>query len=175
MYDKERSFQDMKKRKLFSDNFFDLGFTKHGRIKKYLHNLETHITIDSKKDREVLNEINVLIKDRINKIRQFNIINGILYFLIYFSFISLFFSDLFILSEFMKLLSKILSFFGTTVFIICVFFINKIIELYYQDLTLLAAHIISLYSDNHTEDEVLFNETNEFTKFIDFFRKEGFK
>ncbi len=157
------------------ENLINFNITRFSRIKRYMKNLENHIKINSKRDKEVLEEINMLVQDRINRIRKLYIINSFLYFAIYFSFISLIFSDLFILSEFAQAFSRILSFFGTTGFIIGVFIVNKMIELYYMDLTLLSAHIISLYNKNHTEQEILFDETNSFNSYIDFFKKRGFK
>jgi hypothetical protein len=156
------------------EKLINIGVTRYRRIRRYLHNLESNITITIKRDKEVLAEINTLLDDRVKRIRTLYVINGFFYFGIYFSFISLFFSDFYGISIVSVEIQKAISFMGTTVFIALIFLVNKMIDLYYQDLTLLASHIISIYNKNHTEKENLFDESNEFNKYLDFFRKRGF-
>jgi len=70
--------------------------------------------------------------------------------------------------------SKLISFFGTTIFIIGIFTTNKILDLYYEDLNLLVTHIISVYNKSHSFKLDIFNDANSYNKFIDFFKKRGF-
>ena len=156
------------------EKLINLGVTRYRRIRRYLQNLENNITINSKRDKEILTEINILLDDRVKRIRTLYAVNTFFYIGIYFTFISLFFTEILGISIISVEVQKAISFLGTTVFIALVFLVNKMIELYYQDLTLLAAHIISIYNKNHTEKENLFEESNSFNTYLDFFRKRGF-
>ncbi len=154
--------------------FKNLAYTRYKRVLKYIENLESSIKIESKKDEEIIAEINNLIADRVKRLRRSYVVLGLMYFGIYFSIFSLFFSDVFILSEIADLISKIISFFGTTLFIIGTFLTGKMIELYYQDLNLLTAHLISIFTKNKFKDESLFENENNYSHFINFFKKRGF-
>ena len=62
------------------------------------------------------------------------------------------------------------------IFVIALFVTNRFKELYYQDLTLLTAHLISLYSKiGYVEDEKVFDESNMYRIFLNFFKKRGYK
>lgn len=154
--------------------FKKLGVTRYKRIENYIDELKKNIKIKEKIDKEEISIINGMIKDRINNIKQANRINLFFYFGIYFSFFSIFFSNYFILSEINNLISKIVGFFGTTIFIVIIFFMNKFIDLYYQDLNLLSAHIISIYEKNAQNKLNLFENENSYGIFIDFFKRRGF-
>lgn len=151
-----------------------LGITRYKRIENYIQELEKNIKISSKSDDIEVSTINVMIKERIKNIKQANRINLFFYFGIYFSFFSIFFSNYFILSEINFLISQIVGFFGTTIFIIIIFFMNRFIDLYYQDLNLLSAHIISIYEKHNRTKSELFGQENNYGVFIDFFKKRGF-
>ena len=149
------------------------GITKYKRVENYLKNLENNVKIKNKKDEALSENILKLIKDRIKRLKRLYFISYIFYFGIYFSFVSFFFSDFFFLSKISILLSKVIGFFGTTTFVLGLFFTIKIKELYYQDLNLLSSHLIVIYDNNLIFNDNLF-ETNEYNKFIDFFKKRGF-
>lgn len=155
----------------FLPNF---AITRYQRIENYLKDLEDNIIIRNKNDKEVIANIDILIKEKIVLIRRATLLNSIFYFGVYFSFISLFFSEFFILSELADFVSKLISFFGTTVFIIGIFITNKILELYYEDLNLLVSHIISMYNKSQSFKLDIFNDANSYNMFIDFFKKRGF-
>ena len=151
------------------------GFTRYKRVLNYIANLKSSIKITSKHDKNIIAEIDELINDRVKRLEKSYTLLGFLYFAVYFSFFSLLFSDILIISELVSIFSTVISFFGTTVLIISIFFTNKVIELYYQDLNLLTAHLISIYnkaSSNNTAE--LFDDMNEYNSFISFFKKRGF-
>lgn len=151
-----------------------LGITKHKRIRNYIKNLEDNITLKSKREKEEINQINYVIDEKIKHIKRANKITGIFYFGIYFSFISIFFPHIFLLGEIAEIVQMLISFFGTTVFVIGAFFMGKLTELYYQDLNLLTAHIISIYEKNVKDRGEFFEPTNTFDAFISFFKKRGY-
>ena len=151
-----------------------LALTRDKRIVSYIENLESSVKIKSKKDREFIDQIEEIIYERISRIRRLYVLLGIFYFGIYFSLFSLFFSNLFIISEIADVVSKIASFFGTTAFIIGVFVVSRLIELYFQDLNLLTAHLIAVYNSNGLYEEDLFVNRNQYENFISFFKRRGF-
>jgi len=68
------------------------AITRYQRIENYLEDLEENIKIKNPTDKKVISNINVLIEEKIIHIKRASLLNGIFYFGIYFSFISLFFS-----------------------------------------------------------------------------------
>ncbi len=95
-----------------------IGITKYIRIENYLKNIENNIEIKTEKDKDLINDIKILINDRILRLKKLYFINNILYFGIYFSFISFFFSFFFLFFKIKFFLSRALVFFGSTIFFI---------------------------------------------------------
>jgi len=149
---------------------------KYNRIRNYIKNLEDNIIIKNKKDNQTVEEIKELIDVLIKKLKNYYRLNMFLYFAIYFSFVSYIFSDILIISEIAEIFGKVIGVVGTTIFFIALYFSNRIIELYYQDLNLITAHIISIYSkyekDNIDEDTSI--TENYYKAFINFFKERGF-
>ncbi|MCA9495701.1 MAG: hypothetical protein KC589_02065 [Nanoarchaeota archaeon] len=150
------------------------AYTKYERIQNYIDNLEKHIKIESRTDQSHIDEIKLLIDDRIKRLKRLYIISFIFYIGIYFSFFSLLFANTIILSEIANLINILVSFVGTTAFIIGIFFVNKLREIYYQDLNLLSAHLISIFNDQKKRDAPLFPDSNGYNQFISFFKRRGF-
>jgi len=161
----------LEKFKIRNINF---AITKYQRVRNYIRDLKENIKIQKNKDSKIIKEITNLIDNKIKHIKRIYIVLYFLYFGIYFSFFSIFFSDIFFLGEFAILIGKIVGFFGTTFFLILIYFTNKIIDLYYQDLNLLTSHIISIYMDNRLQNEKNSKNESKFNVFIDFFKKRGF-
>jgi hypothetical protein len=138
-----------------------------------MYSLRSHITIKNPKDQRSIEEIEEIVEKIIKKVRIYSRINIILYFAIYFSFVSFFFSDILLLSDIVTVISRIISLFGTTIFIIAIYFSNKIIELHYQDLNLITAHLISIYTkyQKETFEEMPSSSSNYYRAFIEFFEK----
>jgi hypothetical protein len=144
--------------------------TKDSRILKYLNNLEKFNSKLSKKDLELVEELKDLLNFKIKKINRYYFIQYLFYFLIYASFFSFLFSDLFIINEIYLFITKIVGVIGTAFFVIGLFIINKILELYFQDLNLISSTIISIYSKYLNEESVEILKENYYSTFIDFFR-----
>jgi len=157
----------------FKENFNILGITKYNRILNYLNNIEKNVKIKSEKEKILVEHITELINDRIKRLKTLYLFTNILYFGIYFSFISFFFSDFFLISEISAIVSKGVGFFGTTTLIIVLFLTNNIKELYYQDLNLLSSHLMDIYNKNIPNNKKLF-DNNKYDTFIEFFKKRGF-
>lgn len=147
--------------------------TRYNRIMSYIHNLKKNIEVKNKTDLEIIEEIEFITKEIIKKVKVYSRFNIAFYVAIYFSFISFFFGDVFILSEIAILISKVVSVFGTTIFILGIYFSQKIIDLYYQDLNLITAHLISIYSKHQKEtiDELPTLTPNYYSAFIQFFKE----
>ena len=160
-----------------SQLFGKYSFTRHGRIKKYLENLRENVTL-TQNDKEIVEEINEIIDVRIKGLKRITAILVVLYIGVYFSFVSFFFQEFYFLEQVGELIRTIISVFGTTVFVIAIFFVNKVRELHYGDLNLLTAHIISIYNNKFTildEEVPRLTNKNDYEVFIAFFRKRGFK
>jgi len=149
---------------------------KYNRIRNYIKNLEDNIIIKNKKDKQTITEIKELIDFLIKKLKNYYRLNSFLYFAIYFSFISYIFSDMLIISDLAEIFGKVIGILGTTVFFIALYFSNRIIDLYYQDLNLITAHLISVYSKYEKDniDEVTDVAENYYKTFIKFFKNRGF-
>lgn len=146
--------------------------TKYNRIKNYMQLLEDNVEITSKRDQKNVEDIKDLSQKLIKKVKVYYRVNMVLYFAIYFSFISFFIPDVLILSEIGQLVSTVLSVVGTAIFIIAVFFSQKIVDLYYQDLNLLASHLIAIYTKHQKEyiEDIMDDKKNVYEKFIEYFR-----
>lgn len=155
--------------------FGRFSFTRHGRVEKYLENLDENISI-SPHDREIVDEIKDIINVRIKALRGLNAVQIFLYLGIYFSFVSFFFEELPLLEQVGTIIKTLISIFGTTVFLIAIFLVTKTKELYYEDLNLLTSHIIALYNNKFNEDDELktFKTKNDYEVFLSFFRNRGF-
>lgn len=149
---------------------------KYNRIRSYLDNLEQNIKIKSKKDEQIVIESKILVEDLIKKLKNYYRLNMILYFAIYFSFVSYIFSDIAIISEIAAAFGKIIGVVGTTVFFVALYFSNQIIDLYYQDLNLITAHMISIYTKHQKDnvDEIAETTGNYYKVFIEFFKERGY-
>lgn len=158
-----------------SDMFGKLSFTRHGRIEKYLENLEENISL-SKKDREIVTEINDIINQRIKTIRKLNVILVFLYLGVYFSFVSFFFQEFYLLEQVKNFIRTLISIFGTTIFIVAIYFVQRGKDLAYGDLNLLTSHIIAIYNNKFSfKDQInTIKDKNDYEVFIAFFRKRGF-
>jgi len=148
-----------------------IGFTKFDRIEKYLKSIEKH-KLKSKRDLKTATEIRELINYRLGKVKKLYYLNLFLYFGIYFSVFSIIFPNFFAVSELLNLIGYIVGILGTTIFIIAVFISNSIQNLYYQDLNLLTAHYISIYSRNENTGSNLKGAISAYHDFIDFFKDE---
>lgn len=146
--------------------------TKYNRIRNYMELLEQNVEISSARDRKNVADIKELATNIIKKVKIYYRINVTLYFAIYFSFFSYFLQDFMLFSEIGILIGRIISVFGTTVFIIAVFFSQKIIDLYYQDLNLLTSHLIAIYTKHQKEtiEEIMSDKKNIYEVFIEFFK-----
>lgn len=155
------------------ENFKKIGLTRHRRVNNYLELLEEKITIKNKEDLELISDLRMLIDERVKAIKGLQIIIIIAYFGIYFSFVSFFLSGFFI-SEVTTFISNIVGFFGTTLFILVLFFANRLSALHYQDIMLFSSHYIAIYEkyDTHDKDSI-FGELNHYNKFIQFFKSRG--
>ncbi len=160
----------------FNDIAANLSLARYTRIQRYLEILGNHVKLKNKSDKKNITDTKVLLDERIKKLKTIYRISFFFYFGIYVSFISLFFSDVFIIGEIAKLLSKIVGLMGTTVFIVGIYVCAKIKDLYYQDISLLTAHLIALYNKaGYREEKGFFNDENIYNSFLEYFKKRGFE
>lgn len=162
------------KTKEFKTKIKRLNPTRYNRVMNYIHNLKSSIEIKDKRDKETAEELKEIAKKIIIKLERYYFLNTILYILIYFSFVSYFLRDIMILSDLAIILSKIVGILGTTFFFIAVFFSNKVIELYYQDLNLVTSHIIAIYTkyQKYSVEESEDREDNYYSEFIKFIKEK---
>ena len=156
------------------DNYKKLGLTRYRRIENYIELLEEKIIITNEDDIRVTRDLKILMQERFNAIRSLYFITAIAYVGVYFSFVSFFMSELILVSEIADFMGNIIGFFGTTFFLLLLFFSNRLSMLHYQDLILLSSHFIAIYEkyDTHNKD-TLFGDLNRYNTYIQYFRKRG--
>jgi len=157
--------------KWISQQYHKLAFTKYLRIEKYISILEEKFDVKDKKDIEIINEINALIRETLKAVKILSLVTTISYFGVYFSVISAIFSQGDFLSFLTETIGMIVGFFGTTLFVVLLFFSNKLSDLYYEDLNLMTSHLITIYSKYKMKDETLFKGQNLYKSFIKFFKE----
>ncbi len=155
------------------DRIKDVSPTKYNRIRNYMQLLEENVEVTNKRDKKNIDDIKELSLNLIKKIKVYYRVNIVLYIAIYFSFISFFLTDIFLLTDIANIISRVVSVVGTAVFVIALFFSQKIVDLYYQDMNLLAAHLISIYTKHQKEyfEDIMDDKKNSYEVFIDFFRR----
>ncbi len=156
----------------YKDLAQSLSLTRYYRVKNYLKDLDEHIDIKSKKDRKRIDDMILIIDKVIKRLSRIYTTEIVFYCIIYFSFISYFFSDFFLLSQLAILVSQIISIIGTTIFFIFLFITNKMKNLYYQDMNLLTSHVISIYSKYEETATAKKKEGPDI--YIEFFKTRGF-
>ena len=149
-----------------------IAFTKYMRIENYIELLDKKYIVSSLKDKQRIKEIHNLIHETLKAVKVLTTINTISYFGIYFSLISAVFSSGPILSGVTETLGAIVGFFGTTLFVVLLFFSGKLNDLYYQDLNMMTAHIITIYSNHNMVEETLYGGENTYQSFINFFSED---
>jgi hypothetical protein len=149
-----------------------IAFTKYMRIENYIELLDTKYVVSSLRDKERIKEIHQLIHETLKAVKILTTINTISYFGIYFSLISAVFSTGTILSGVTDTLGAIVGFFGTTLFVVLLFFSGKLNDLYYQDLNMMTSHIITIYSNHNMVEDNLYGGENSYKSFINFFSED---
>ncbi len=134
----------------------DFSYTRYQRILNYLEDMKNSYEINNKKDKLILQEIELLIDERIKNLKKVNIINYVCFIGIYFSFFSFFIKDLIFFTEFAILVNSIISITGTTIFLVGIYFCSWLKDLYYEDLSLLSGHAISIYEKNSFKKDNIF-------------------
>jgi hypothetical protein len=150
-----------------------ISIFRTSRILNYLENIKGSYPHD-KKNGKILLEIEDNIQDRIMRLNRVGIFLFICYFGIYFSFVSYFFNDYFLLSEISLFVGRILSITGSGIFLIGIFILTKIQTLYYQDLTLLSAHYISIYTKGDSLKDNMFESMSKYGMLFRIFKIRGF-
>jgi len=123
---------------------------RYKRVRNYIRFIEENYKLEenvSEKSLKLLEEIKDKINKKIIQIRSVVALNIFFYLGAYFTFVSIFFSDIFLLSEIAILISTLVSIFGTTAFIVGIFLTNRVILAHYEDLNLLATHYMILYTE----------------------------
>lgn len=158
------------------EKYYMIGITRYIRIENYINYLAENIKITKERDKKTIDRLNHLVKERLKALKILYVLTMICYIGIYFSFVSYVFSDFFFLSDVAIAIKDFVSFLGTTIFVITLFFTTRFSNLYYQDLNLLSSHLISIYNQYDVEENsILFESLNQYNNFIDFFRIQGWK
>ena len=156
--------------KKFKEEYFPF---KYNRIRHHFRILDSSLNITNKSDNIILGDLERVTNNIIKKIKFYGRFNTFFYSMIYFSFFSMFFNDFLFLSELKEMIGLIIGFLGTTVFLVAVQFTNKIIELFYQDLSLISSHRMIIYAKY--QKEVSEENSLEFEKshnvFLEYFKK----
>lgn len=154
-----------------NDKISRLGVTRYDRILNYIRFLEDKSKVKSH-NKKVVEQLHILIEEKIKQISRAYGIAYFFYTMIYFSFFSYIFAGSQYLIEVYTFFNQIIAFFGVTIFVIGVFITNKVIDLYYQDLNLLSAHLISIYRTKEVNSDLFSDDDQD--AIIAFFKKRGF-
>ncbi|MCA9486430.1 MAG: hypothetical protein H6500_01430 [Candidatus Woesearchaeota archaeon] len=111
---------------------------------------ETTLCLPKKEESSAL-ELHSQIEEKIAYIKRIHFFQNLFYALAYFSFVSAFIQGFFFFGPLAMLISKIVSFFGVSVFLILALFLSKILELRYTELTLITSRYIALYMSKGKE------------------------
>ena len=118
--------------------------TRYSLVEFYIDKIKENFEIDNKhrlKAKKIEEELRV----RINRIVLLSNYLIVIYVFAYFSFVSYFLIDIFIFQVFKEFVTKIVSVFGTTFFIVLIFILNYLRGLAYQDLNLLFCEFLKYY------------------------------
>ena len=107
----------------------NLSMTRYQRIDDYIKSLKEKSSVKNKQEKRLVDDISLLIDEKIKKVKTLGIIEVALYALLYFSFFSFIFKDFIVLSEFAKIIGVVVGLIGTTVIILVLFLINRTKEL----------------------------------------------
>jgi hypothetical protein len=154
--------------------FNSLPLTKYERTQRYIENLEDNIVINNPHDKKVISDIRDLISGRISSIRWLSYSIGFLYVLLYFSFVSFIFSDVFFIGDVINIINVILGVLGTTVIVILIYLLTRVEDMYYTDLSLLTSHLIAIYTKEGFSEDKMFEEVNQYEVYMAFFKERGF-
>lgn len=149
----------------------DFGFTRLHRIERYIFYINETTKITSKNDAQLVEDINELIELKKSKVKTASTLLIISYLGVYFSFVSFILNDFFLLAEVTILINKVISFFGTTLFLIGIVIFTNLKDLYFQDLQLLSSQLIAIYTKYHTQEDQHFFKKNSYKAFIDFYKR----
>ena len=118
--------------------------TRYSLVEFYIDKIKENFEIDNKhrlKAKRIEEELRI----RINRIVLLSNYLIVIYVFAYFSFVSYFLIDIFIFQVFKEFVTKIVSVFGTTFFIVLIFILNYLRGLAYQDLNLLFCEFLKYY------------------------------
>ena len=118
--------------------------TRYSLVEFYIDKIKENFEIDNKhrlKAKKIEEELRI----RINRIVLLSNYLIVIYVFAYFSFVSYFLIDIFIFQVFKEFVTKIVSVFGTTFFIVLIFILNYLRGLAYQDLNLLFCEFLKYY------------------------------
>ena len=121
-----------------------ITLTRVSLIEFYIDKVKNEFTLISSKKNEA-REIEEELRKRLKRISNLSNYTFIIYVFAYFSFVSYLLAGFFVLEFFKEAISKIISIFGTTFFIIVIFLLNYIKTLAYQDVNLLYNEFLKYY------------------------------
>ena len=147
---------------------------RYNRVRYHFRHLARNIEVFDKNDKYILGHLEKVTNHIIDKIKMYGKLNTFFYSMIYFSFFSMFFNDWLLFAGIREMIGMIIGFVGTTIFLIAIQFTNKIIELFYQDLSLVSSHRLIIYTKYQKKDMIndgFIGERNS-NVFLDYFRKK---
>lgn len=116
------------------------------KIIDYVEDLEKEVKITTKHDKEKIMSLKYDLEKKLEDVKNLNKSLIILYFLLYFSFVSYTIPDMFFLSDLKNAISKIVSLFGTTIIIVLITLINTSKRLIYTDVKLITTRLIAIFT-----------------------------
>ena len=129
--------------------------------------INTHGPIDEKEMENILSFERKTLKWH-KTIKRYHIIIIAMYIGLYFSFASLFFSNLFLVSEIIGLLATVVSITGTTLFLIVLSISQYIREVHLQRLNIIYSHVMLLCARHDVEPQFLLESNdNEYREMVE--------
>ena len=143
-----------------------LGIVQYDIILNHLIFLKETTKIKNKKAEENIKKLEKVLFSKIKIIGKFYYLIYIMYFILYFSILSLLFSDSPIFSFLNEFLIKFIGVVGSGTILIIILFLNRVKDLAYQDINLVCMKIISLYVKYSVNEIDALNNFKEIKKII---------
>ena len=143
-----------------------LGIVQYDIILNHLIFLKETTKIKNKKAEENIKNLEKVLFSKIKIIGKFYYLIYIMYFILYFSILSLLFSDSPIFSFLNEFLVKFIGVVGSGTILIIILFLNRVKDLAYQDINLVCMKIISLYVKYSVNEIDALNNFKEIKKII---------
>ncbi|RME52469.1 hypothetical protein D6783_04605 [Candidatus Woesearchaeota archaeon] len=139
--------------------FLRLLFERTSRLRLYIEVLDRHISIKNKNDREKLEQLTQHFKHVHARLIALRVFRDFFYLILYISFVSSILSKVRYFGVVQSIYQAIAELIGTTLSVIAILTLTRLINLHIGNLQSLSSHIIAIYiKHDKTKDDALIEE-----------------